>query len=103
MSNEELELIILKSAENMASQRSLAQEVGFSVGKINYIMKALVDKGFIKSESFLSSQNKKKYSYLLTDDGIKEKINLTQKFIVRKKAEYEELQQDLEVYNMRLE
>ena len=72
----------------MDSQRSLAQEIGFSVGKVNYVLKALVDKGFIKADSFLNSQNKRKYSYILTDDGMKEKINLTKKFIVRKRAEY---------------
>ena len=99
MNNEELELVILKSAERMDSQRSLAQEIGFSVGKVNYVLKALVDKGFIKADSFLNSQNKRKYSYILTDEGMKEKINLTKKFIVRKKSEYEELQRDLEVYS----
>ena len=98
MNNEELELVILKSAERMDSQRSLAQEIGFSVGKVNYVLKALVDKGFIKADSFLNSQNKRKYSYILTDDGMKEKINLTKKFIIRKKSEYEELQMDLRSY-----
>jgi len=97
VSNEELELLLLKHAQNISSQRSLAKEIGFSVGKINYVLKALVDKGFIKAEVFLNAQNKRKYSYLLTDEGIKEKITLTKKFIVRKKAEYEELQRDLEV------
>jgi hypothetical protein len=61
--------------------------------------KALIDKGFIKAENFMTSDNKKKYSYLLTDEGTKEKITLTKKFIERKKAEYEEyeeLQRDLE-------
>ena len=100
MNKEELELFILKSAEGMQSQRSLAKEIGFSVGKVNYVLNALVDKGFIKAEAFLNTKNKRKYSYLLTDDGIREKISLTQKFIVRKKAEYEELQKDLEVYNI---
>ena len=98
VTNEELELVILKSAEGMTSQRSLADEIGFSVGKINYVLKALVDKGFIKADSFLNSGNKRKYSYLLTDDGIKEKIALTQKFIIRKKAEHAALQMDLESY-----
>ena len=101
MSNEELELVILKSAESMSSQRSLANEIGFSVGKVNYVLKALVDKGFVKAEVFLNAKNKRQYSYLLTDDGIKEKISLTKKFIARKKAEYEELQKDLEVYDRR--
>jgi len=98
LSHEELELLILKNTENMVSQRSLAQEIGFSVGKVNYVLKALIDKGLIKTDSFLNAKNKRKYSYLLTDDGIKEKINLTQKFIVRKKAEYEKLQRELEIY-----
>ena len=96
MSNEELELVILKQANAMSSQKSLANEIGFSVGKINYVLKALMDKGFIKAERFLSSDNKTKYKYLLTDDGIKEKMHLTKKFIARKKAEYEILQNDLE-------
>ena len=98
MRDEELELIILKNTEKMVSQRSLAEEIGFSVGKVNYVLKALIDKGLIKTDSFLNAKNKRKYSYLLTDDGIKEKINLTQKFIVRKKKEYEELQRELELY-----
>ena len=102
MNNEEIKLVILKSAETMQSQRSLAEEIGFSVGKVNYILKALVDKGFIKAESFLHSGNKRKYSYILTDDGIKEKMTLTKKFIERKKAEYEELQRDLEIYEGKL-
>ena len=85
----------------MVSQRSLAEEIGFSVGKVNYVLKALIDKGLIKTDTFLNAVNKRNYSYLLTDDGIKEKINLTQKFIVRKKAEYEELQRELDADYLR--
>ena len=97
MSNEELELLLLKRAQNISSQKSLAKEIGFSVGKVNYVLNALINKGFIKAERFLNAENKRQYSYLLTDEGIKEKITLTKKFIVRKKAEYEELQQELEI------
>lgn len=97
MSNEELELTLLKQAENISTQKSIADEIGLSVGKINYVLKSLVDKGFIKAERFLTSNNKSKYKYLLTDKGIKEKMTLTQKFIIRKKSEYEELQKDLEI------
>ncbi|HIM76053.1 MAG TPA: MarR family EPS-associated transcriptional regulator [Campylobacterales bacterium] len=100
MSNEELELLLLKRADSISSQKSLAKEIGFSVGKVNYVLKALVNKGFIKSEMFLNAQNKRKYSYLLTEAGIAEKIALTKKFIMRKKAEYEELQRDLEADNL---
>jgi len=96
LNNEELELVMLKHANSISSQKSLADEIGFSVGKINYVLKALVDKGFIKAERFLTSDNKTKYQYLLTDEGIHEKMQLTKKFIARKKAEYEELQKDYE-------
>ena len=96
MSNEELELLMLKHAHTISSQKSFAKEVGFSVGKINYVLNALIDKGLIKSENFMTSQNKRKYTYLLTDKGIKEKMHLTAKFITRKKAEYEALQRELE-------
>ncbi len=87
---------MLKRANNISSQKTFAKEIGFSVGKINYVLKALVDKGFIKSERFISSDKKTKYKYLLTEEGVHEKMQLTKKFIVRKKAEYEELQKDLE-------
>ena len=96
MSNEELDLLMLKHAHTISSQKSFAKEVGFSVGKINYVLNALIDKGLIKSENFMTSQNKRKYTYLLTDAGIKEKMHLTAKFIQKKKAEYKELQRELE-------
>ncbi|MEA2072611.1 MAG: MarR family EPS-associated transcriptional regulator [Campylobacterota bacterium] len=101
MSNEELELLMLKHASSISSQKSFAKEIGFSVGKINYVLNALIDKGLIKSENFLTSQNKRKYKYLLTDKGIEKKIFLTRKFIEKKKAEYEELQRDLEIDMMK--
>ena len=96
MNHEELELLMLKNAHNISSQKSLAKEIGFSVGKINYVLNALIEKGLIKSENFMTSDNKRKYKYLLTEKGIQEKMQLTRKFITKKKAEYEELQRDLE-------
>ena len=102
MNDEELDLLLLKRAEGISSQKSLAKEIGFSVGKVNYVLKALVNKGFIKAEMFLNAQNKRKYSYLLTEAGMAEKIALTKKFIVRKKVEYEELQRELEVDTQKL-
>ena len=101
MTNEELELHMLKSVDTMPTQKSLADEVGFSVGKINYVLKSLIGKGFIKAERFITSEHKSKYKYLLTEEGIQEKMQLTRKFIVRKKAEYEELQRDLEIDSKR--
>ncbi len=100
MTNEELDLLVLKNTHTISSQKSFAKEIGFSVGKVNFVLRALIDKGLIKADVFLTSDNKKKYTYLLTDDGIKEKVSLTKKFITRKKAEYEELQKDLESYNL---
>ena len=90
-------LQILRNIKEDVSQPSIAKEVGFSVGKVNFILKALVEKGLVKSERFIASNNKMKYSYLLTDEGVKEKMNLTRKFIQKKKAEYEELKSELEV------
>ena len=93
---------MLKNANNISSQKSLAKEIGFSVGKINYVLNALIEKGLIKSENFMTSENKRKYKYLLTEKGIQEKMQLTRKFIAKKKAEFEELQRDLEKYEENL-
>jgi len=94
---DELTLQILRRSESITSQPSLAKELGYSVGKINYIIKALIDKGLIKAENFATAKQKKKYKYLLTKKGIEEKIRLTENFIVRKKKEYDELQMELEM------
>lgn len=93
---EELELNILRRVENTKTQHLLAKELGFSVGKINYVLKALVQKGFIKAENFANSTNKKQYRYLLTSEGFQAKIALTKRFIEYKKREYEELEKELE-------
>lgn len=98
MNQEEIELKLLESIENNSSQRSLANQIGYSLGKVNYILKGLVEKGFVKAGNFAKSDNKSKYTYLLTEKGIKEKISLTEKFIACKKAEYDKLQQNLELY-----
>jgi len=95
--HEELTLSILRKSETIESQPSLAKELGLSVGKVNYVLKALIDKGLIKVENFANSKQKKNYKYLLTKQGIEEKIKLTEKFIERKKREYEELQSELEL------
>jgi EPS-associated MarR family transcriptional regulator len=78
------------------SQRDLSKELGFSLGKTNYILKALVKKGFVKTENFLNSKNKWSYRYILTPEGVKEKIKITKNFIKRKMEEYEKLVKDLE-------
>jgi len=96
MQQDELKLSILRKAETIGSQRDLAKELGFSVGKINYVMNALIDKGLIKVENFATAKNKKSYCYLLTPKGLKEKMALTEKFIEIKKHEYHVLRDEFE-------
>lgn len=82
------------------SQRELAQHLGMSVGKANYCINALVDKGLIKVGNFCKSTNKKGYFYYLTPQGIKEKSALTLRFIHIKTQEYETLKKELkELHN----
>ena len=78
------------------SQRELAREVGLSLGKTNYCLRALIEKGFIKASNFRNSQNKVAYAYLLTPRGIEEKIQATAYFLKRKIAEYEALETEIE-------
>ena len=96
MQHDELTLNILKSIETTSSQKSLACELEISVGKVNYVLKALVEKGLIKAENFFANKNKNQYKYLLTKKGLLTKIELTEKFIQRKKEEYEQLQKELD-------
>lgn len=96
MQNEELTLSVLRNITDLKTQKTLASELGVSVGKVNYILKALIEKGLIKAENFFVNKNKNQYKYLLTEYGFKEKITLTEKFIDRKKKEYDELVRELE-------
>ncbi|MDX1809609.1 MAG: MarR family EPS-associated transcriptional regulator [Sulfurospirillaceae bacterium] len=96
MQQDELTLAVLRNLDEIKTQKSLAEKLGLSVGKINYVIKALVDKGFIKAENFFANKNKNQYKYLLTQKGIQEKLILTEKFIARKKKEYDELVEELE-------
>lgn len=78
-----------------ASQRELAKATGFSLGKLNYCIKALISKGLIKINNFEKSSNKINYFYVLTPKGLSKKTNLTINFMRRKMKEYEELQKEL--------
>jgi len=99
LQNEELTLNILRTLPKVNNQKTLSTKLGFSIGKTNYVLKALIDKGFIKVENFFKNKNKNQYKYLLTQKGVEEKTKLTKKFIQKKKAEYERLQKELE-YDM---
>ena len=77
------------------TQRELADELGFSLGKLNYCLKALRAKGLIKIENFKKNPNKINYIYVLTPKGITEKTKLTINFMKRKIKEYEELKKEM--------
>lgn len=78
------------------SQRELARELGVSLGKVNYCLRALVEKGWIKASNFTNSQNKAAYMYLLTPHGIEEKASLTLRFLQAKTREYEALRKEIQ-------
>ncbi|MES2911984.1 MAG: MarR family EPS-associated transcriptional regulator [Pseudomonadota bacterium] len=82
--------------EPSASQRGLAERFGVSLGKVNYCLRALVDKGLVKANNFRRSDNKLAYSYVLTAAGLEEKSVLTKAFLQRKLAEFELLQKEIE-------
>mgnify|MGYP006129944055 FL=1 len=81
----------------LASQRKLAGELGFSLGKLNYCLQSLKDKGFIKINNFKKNPNKINYFYILTPKGISQKTKLTINFMKKKLTEYEELKKEINV------
>ena len=78
-----------------SSQRSLAKNIGFSLGKLNYCLRALKQKGLVKVKNFKKNKNKKNYLYILTPKGISEKTRLTVNFMNLKIKEYEELKKEI--------
>tara|TARA_B100001540_G_scaffold317555_1_gene351236 strand:- start:4166 stop:4486 length:321 start_codon:yes stop_codon:yes gene_type:complete len=77
-----------------SSQRELAQELGFSLGKLNYCLKELQKKGLIKIKNFKKNPNKINYLYVLTPEGLSQKTKLTINFMKRKMSEYDELKKE---------
>jgi EPS-associated MarR family transcriptional regulator len=94
----EIHLQVLRAVESRPglTQRELANELGVSLGKAHYCMKALIDKGLVKMGNFNHNQKKMDYAYLLTPTGIKSKAVLTAHFLERKAAEYAMLKSELE-------
>ena len=88
---------VLRKIQNKpeSNQRKLAKELGFSLGKLNYCLQALRDKGLIKISNFKKNPDKINYIYILTPKGLTEKTKLTIRFMKRKFKEYEELQKEL--------
>jgi EPS-associated MarR family transcriptional regulator len=91
-----LEVLRLLEANPHMNQRDLANALGVSLGKTNYCIKALLDKGFIKMQSFRRSPTKLAYAYLLTPAGVVRKAGLTVRFLERKVAEYENLTKEIQ-------
>ena len=96
------ELLRHMAAQPAASQRGLAARLGVSVGKLNYCLRALVDKGWVKVQGFRRSDNKLAYAYLLTPSGASAKIRLTKAFLARKEEEFEQLHRDIDALRREL-
>jgi EPS-associated MarR family transcriptional regulator len=89
-------LLKLLKARPELSQREVADALGVSLGKVNYCLKALIDKGLIKAVNFKNSRSKIAYLYVLTPRGIEERARIAVRFLQRKVAEYEELRAEIE-------
>ena len=92
-----LEVMRVIEANPDMSQREIARKLGVSLGGINYALKALIERGFVKTGNFGRSENKGAYIYLLTPEGVAQKSALAAKFLGRKLEEYEVLRQEIEV------
>lgn len=90
-----LAMLRLLEQQPELSQRELSESLGLSLGKTNYVMRALLDKGLIKVRNFRRSGNKLAYAYVLTPTGFLEKVRLTRSFLSRKEAEFESLQRTI--------
>lgn len=95
--NDETRYRILKmlEADPQASQRRIADELGISLGRVNYCLQALIRKGLVKANNFRKSENKRSYLYLLTPRGMEEKARVTARFLRVKLDEYEILKREI--------
>lgn len=95
-----LKVLRLIQANPNIGQREMAEAIGISLGKVNFCLHALVDKGHVKVQNFRNNQNKLSYSYLLTPSGLVAKGALTVRFLKRKMVEYEELKAEYEAMQL---
>ena len=97
MTNQELEYRALKILEQHPdlTQRQLAEKLGISLGKTHYLVKSLIDVGWVKLDNFQKSNNKWGYAYLLTPMGIAEKTAITARFLIKKQREYNALKDEI--------
>ena len=92
-----LQILRLIEGRPDLTQRQIAEELGISLGKTNYCLKALIAKGLVKAKNFSRNPDKVGYAYLLTPEGFREKVRITRDFIRRKQAEYEALEEEIRV------
>ncbi|MFA6130548.1 MAG: MarR family EPS-associated transcriptional regulator [Candidatus Omnitrophota bacterium] len=92
----QLSVLRLLDESPSRTQREMASELGMSLGKANYVLRALLAKGFVKIQNFKSSANKRGYAYLLTPEGVAAKAELTKHFLARKMEEYDALRLEIE-------
>lgn len=85
------------------SQRDLAEEVGISLGRVHYVLRALIDKGFVKLGKFRFSNDKRRYAYVLTSRGAAEKAAMTHRFLAHKMKEYAALKAEIEALSSEVE
>lgn len=90
-------LLRLLEANPQISQRELAGELGISLGKVNFCLNALIERGLIKARNFTNSNSKRAYMYYLTPRGMREKARVTVRFLRVRMAEYERLRNEIEV------
>ena len=104
MNNKDIYLDLLRKLElnPKYTQRELSKEMGISLGKVNYCIKKLVEKGWVKLANFSNNPNKVGYAYLLTPKGIEEKTRLTYAFLKIKSEEYEMLKEEISKLKPRL-
>ena len=91
-----LPVLRLLEASPRITQREMARELGVSLGKTHYCLRALLGKGFVKVQNFRHSTNKRGYVYLLTPEGVAAKADLTRDFLLRKRQEYDALRLEIE-------
>jgi EPS-associated MarR family transcriptional regulator len=89
-------ILKLLEADPHASQRRIADELGISLGRVNFCLQALIEKGLVKVNNFRNNAHKRAYLYLLTPKGIEEKTIVTARFLKRKLDEYESLKREVE-------
>ena len=95
LNSDDLNVLRYLEGQQKVSQRGLSSSLGISLGKVNFIIRALIDKGIIKAKNFKNNKNKRAYAYYLTKEGIQEKSKMTLQFFQRKIHEYDILKKEI--------